>query len=201
MSFSWQEWLAAACFLSSVWLLARNRPLGWWIGLVGSLLYIWIFTVVWLPGEIMIQVFFVATSLWGIWMWLKGGEDRHEKPITRASPRLMAWTLVVGLVAWWALYTAFSAIEGRVPFWDSLTTVLSFIAQVYLVMRLVESWHLWVAVDVIYVPLYASRELYVTAVLYAVFTFLAYQGLVNFRREARLRETAPTTNTTSTASP
>ncbi|NNF39186.1 MAG: nicotinamide mononucleotide transporter, partial [Gemmatimonadetes bacterium] len=89
MSFSWQEWLAAACFLASVWLLARNRPLGWWIGLVGSLLYIWIFTVVWLPGEIMIQVYFVATSLWGIWMWLRGGEGREEKPITRASPRLM----------------------------------------------------------------------------------------------------------------
>ena len=74
--------------------------------------------------------------------------------------------------------------EGRVPFWDSLTTVISFIAQIYLVMRLVESWHLWVAVDVIYVPLYWSRELYVTAGLYLIFTVLAYQGLVNFRREA-----------------
>ena len=184
MSFSWQEWLAAACFLASVWLLARNRPLGWWIGLVGSLLYIWIFTVVWLPGEIMIQVYFVATSLWGIWMWLRGGKDHDEKPITHASPRLMAGTLVVGLLAWWGLYLAFSAVEGRVPFWDSLTTVISFIAQIYLVMRLVESWHLWVAVDVIYVPLYWSRELYVTAGLYLIFTVLAYQGLVNFRREA-----------------
>ena len=184
MSFSWQEWLAAACFLASVWLLARNRPLGWWIGLVGSLLYIWIFTVVWLPGEIMIQVYFVATSLWGIWVWLRGGKDHDEKPITHASPRLMAGTLVVGLLAWWGLYLAFSAVEGRVPFWDSLTTVISFIAQIYLVMRLVESWHLWVAVDVIYVPLYWSRELYVTAGLYLIFTVLAYQGLVNFRREA-----------------
>lgn len=185
MSFSWQEWAAAACFLVSVWLLARNRPLGWWIGLVGSLLYIWIFSrpEVWLPGEILIQVYLVLTSLWGIWMWLKGGKDRHEKPVGRASPRLMAWTAVLGLVAWAALYWAFSSVEGRVPFWDSLTTVVSFIAQIYLVLRLVESWHLWIAVDVVYVPLYASRELYVTAGLYAVFLVLAWQGLVNFRRE------------------
>lgn len=183
MSFSWQEWAAAACFLVSVWLLARNKPLGWWIGLVGSLLYIWIFAVVWLPGEILIQVYLALTSLWGIWMWIRGGRQHEGKPVGRASKRLVAWTTVVGLVAWALLYWAFSTVEGRVPFWDSLTTVISFIAQIYLVMRLVESWHLWIAVDVIYVPLYASRELYVTAALYAVFLFLSWQGLVNFRRE------------------
>ena len=183
MSFSWQEWAAAACFLVSVWLLARNKPLGWWIGLVGSLLYIWIFAVVWLPGEILIQVYLALTSLWGIWIWIRGGRQHEGKPVGRASKRLMAWTTVVGLVAWALLYWAFSTVEGRVPFWDSLTTVISFIAQIYLVMRLVESWHLWIAVDVIYVPLYASRELYVTAALYAVFLFLSWQGLVNFKRE------------------
>lgn len=183
MSFSWQEWAAAACFLVSVWLLARNKPLGWWIGLVGSLLYIWIFAVVWLPGEILIQVYLALTSLWGIWIWIRGGRQHEGKPVGRASKRLVAWTTVVGLVAWALLYWAFSTVEGRVPFWDSLTTVISFIAQIYLVMRLVESWHLWIAVDVIYVPLYASRELYVTAALYAVFLFLSWQGLVNFRRE------------------
>ena len=183
MSFSWQEWVAAGCFLVSVWLLARNRPSGWWIGLIGSALYIWIFAVVWLPGEIMIQVYLALTSLWGIWIWLRGGAEHEGKPIGRVSRRMMLWTVVLGLIAWAALYWAFSTVEGRVPFWDSLTTVMSFIAQIYLVMRLVESWHLWIAVDVIYVPLYASRELYVTAALYAVFLVLAWQGLKNFERE------------------
>tara|TARA_R110002072_G_scaffold150267_2_gene298561 strand:- start:277 stop:489 length:213 start_codon:yes stop_codon:yes gene_type:complete len=48
--------------------------------------------------------------------------------------------------------------------------------------RFVESWYLWIAVDTIYVPLYASRELYVTAGLYAVFWLLALRGLLHFRR-------------------
>ena len=196
MSFSWQEWVAAACFLVSVWLLARNRPSGWWIGLIGSALYIWIFSVVWLPGEILIQVYLALTSLWGIWVWLRGGAMHEGRPVGRASRRLMVWTTAIGLVAWALLYWAFSTVAGRVPFWDSLTTVISFIAQIYLVMRLVESWHLWLAVDVIYIPLYASRGLYVTAGLYAVFLVLAWQGLKNFEREwAEDRAAGRSTNT------
>ena len=183
MSMPWQEWVAAASFLWSVWLLAHNKPLGWWIGLVGTSLYIWIFWVVWLPGEVMIQVYFFLTSLVGIWVWLRGGRKHTEKPVGVASRQMMIGTTVVAVLAWAALFWAFTAVEGRVPFWDSLTTVLSFTAQYYLVMRLVQSWHLWVAVDIIYVPLYASRGLYVTAALYAILLVLAYRGLENFQRQ------------------
>jgi nicotinamide mononucleotide transporter len=69
--------------------------------------------------------------------------------------------------------------------------VLSFTAQYYLVMRFVQSWHLWVAVDIIYVPLYASRGLYVTAVLYAILLILAFRGLKNFQRQYEANQALP----------
>ncbi|PIP81734.1 MAG: nicotinamide mononucleotide transporter [Elusimicrobia bacterium CG_4_9_14_3_um_filter_62_55] len=182
---SWTEWIAAASYLWSVWLLAENKPLGWWIGLIGTVLYIWIFYVVWLPGEILIQAYFLATSLWGIWMWLHGGKNREPEPVTRASGRLLAGTAVVFALGWAGLFWAFTAMEGKVPLWDSFTTIVSFIAQYYLVKRCVESWHLWILVDIVYVPLYASRGLTVTAGLYAIFLWLAYRGLKNFQKEYR----------------
>ena len=180
---TWMEWVAAVSYLWSVWLLANNKPLGWWIGLIGTLLYIWIFYVVWLPGEMLIQAYFLLTSLCGIWIWLRGGDKSTEKPVEHITKPIFIISSIVFILGWAGFYWLFSAMEGKVPFWDSFTTIVSFIAQYFLVKRYVESWHLWLIVDVVYVPLYASRGLYVTAGLYAIFLFLAYRGLKNFQAE------------------
>ena len=51
-----------------------------------------------------------------------------------------------------------------------------------LMERYLESWYLWIVADTIYVPLYASRGLYLTSILYAIFWFMAIHGLQNFQR-------------------
>jgi len=60
--------------------------------------------------------------------------------------------------------------------------VLSLVAHVYLMGRYVESWYVWIAVDVIYIPLFASRGLYLTSGLYAAFLGMAVVGLRNFQQ-------------------
>ena len=59
---------------------------------------------------------------------------------------------------------------------------MSLVAHLYLMGRMVESWCLWITVDVIYVPLYASQHLYLTSILYAIFGLMALSGLKNFQR-------------------
>jgi len=59
-----------------------------------------------------------------------------------------------------ALRSLLIAIRGSAPFWNALTTVASLIAHLYLMGRVVQSWYLWIAIDMIYVLLYASRQLY-----------------------------------------
>lgn len=192
MPMSWQEAVAVASFAWSVWLLAENRPLGWWIGLIGSVMYAWVFYEARLYGEILIQIFFIVTSLYGIWAWMHGGEEKREKPVERANKRQMVLAGAVGLTCWAGCYVALVKLQGAAPFWDALTTVVSFVAQVFMMLRYVESWPLWIFVDIIYVPLYASRGLYLTSALYAVFLWMAWRGLKNFQRawEDRQRQNA-----------
>ena len=165
----------------SVWLLSQNRPFGWWVGLVGVTAYGVVFYRVRLFAEVAIQGFYFLTSLQAIRIWLRGGIDRTEKPVGRPSRSLILMTLLIGLVSVFALREGLIAIRGAAPFWDALTTVMSLIAHLYLMGRYVDSWYVWVAVDVIYIPLYASRGLYVTSLLYVVFLILAVRGLLHFR--------------------
>lgn len=166
----------------SVWLLAQNRPLGWWVGLIGVGLYALIFFQVQLYAEVGIQLIYFVTSLQAIYLWLRGGRQRSERPVGRVPWRWLAATAVLGVAAVWGLRELLLALRGAVPFWDALTTVLSLIAHLYLMGRYVESWYLWIAVDIVYVPLYASRGLFVTSALYLVFLVMAVYGLRTFAR-------------------
>jgi nicotinamide mononucleotide transporter len=176
------EAIAAIASAWSVWLLAKNNPLGWWIGLIGVIAYAAVFYKVKLYGEVAIQFFYLITSLQAIYIWLRGGENSKEKPVCRIDQRWLILTAVLVTVGVFGLRTVLVYFGGAAPFWDALTTILSAIAQLYLMERYLESWYLWIVADTIYVPLYASRGLYLTSILYAIFLLMAIHGLQNFQR-------------------
>lgn len=176
------EAIALVFYAWSVWLLAKNRPLGWWVGLVGVVLYGIVFYQVQLYAEVAIQAFYFITSLQAIYIWLKGGSQQQERPVGHVPQKWLGISAVLVVVGVIGLRALLIAIRGAAPFWDALTTVVSVVAHLYLMGRYVESWYLWILVDTLYVPLYASRELYFTSILYAVFWGMAVRGLMNFRQ-------------------
>jgi nicotinamide mononucleotide transporter len=68
------------------------------------------------------------------------------------------------------------------PFWDSAVLAFSVIAQCLLMDRRVENWWFWLLVNTISVPLFFSRSLHVTAVLYAVYWVNAVISLRHWRK-------------------
>ena len=166
----------------SVWLLACNQALGWWIGLIGIVAYGFLFYRVQLYAEVGIQVFYFASSIQGIYVWLRGGRDGQQRPVSTVPRSVVMATAVAVPIAVLVLQAVLIRMRGAAPFWDALTTVLSLAAQLYLIGRYTQSWYLWITVDLIYVPLYASRGLYLTALLYAVFLLMSVHGLLTFRK-------------------
>ena len=75
--------------------------------------------------------------------------------------------------------------DAAAPFADATIAGLSVAAQVLQSFRRVESWALWIAVDVFAIGLFAWRGLLVTSGLYALFLTLAVIGLIEWRRKAR----------------
>ena len=83
------EAVAVVSYAWSTWLLAKNRPLGWWVGLVGVVAYVAVFYRVRLFAEVGIQAFYFVTSLQAIYVWLRGGAGKTERPVGRI-PGVMA---------------------------------------------------------------------------------------------------------------
>lgn len=156
--------------LISVFLANRNSVHTWWTGIIGGLLYGLMFFEVKLYADVILQIFFIMTNLYGWWAWLHGGTEHKELPITRVAPFQLLLFMVAAFVSTFGhgvLLHQFT--DASFPFVDSTILVLSITAQFLLMRRTLESWLFWIIVDAIAVPLYAVKGLYLTSAIYFLF--------------------------------
>ncbi|GAA2411673.1 nicotinamide riboside transporter PnuC [Streptomyces glaucosporus] len=189
---SWTEVLGFGSGALCVWLVARQHIANWPIGIANNLLFILLFTGAGLYADAGLQVVYIALAVYGWWSWTAGGPEAASGrlPVTRTDARTW-WVLAPATVAVTAGLTLLltSATDSTVPFWDALTTALSLAATYGQCRKKVESWYLWIAADIVYVPLYAYKGLYLTALLYVGFMALCVAGLLGWRRELAGRGT------------
>lgn len=170
------EIAANAIVAASILLAARNSVHTWWTGMIGCALFALLFFEAKLYADVLLQGFFIAASVYGWWHWLRGDHGR-EAPVRRTSLRVLLAAAVVAAAA----AAGYGALLHRLtdayaPFIDSAVLAFSVFAQVLLMQRRVETWPVWIVVNTLAVPLYASRGLELTAVLYAAYWVNAWVG-------------------------
>jgi len=180
----WTEALGASTGAVCVWLAAVSDPWTWPIGIANNLLYLVVFWGSGLYADAGLQLVYAAISVYGIVRWRSGRGTAAVRPVTRGRARELGLTAAAMVAAGASLWLLLErATDSQVPAWDGTTTAMSLGAQWLMSRRVIENWWLWIAVDLVYVPLYLWKGLHVTAGLYAVFLGLCVLGLVGWRRE------------------
>jgi nicotinamide mononucleotide transporter len=171
------EIVAVLLGLACVWLTVRRHIACWPTGLAMVLLYIVIFYRAKLYSDMLLQVAYVFLQLYGWHAWLRGGPDStplvvSRLPVWQAGAWIVAGALAAALLgATMRYYT-----DASFPLVDAVATVASLIAQWLMGRKVLESWLVWIFVDIVSVGLYLAKELYPTAALYAIFLGLAAWG-------------------------
>ena len=180
------EIIAVALGIANVGLLVRRSIWNYPFGMAMVALYLVIFWQARLYGEAGLQVFFFVVQGWGWWLWARAGGLAQMVRVDWMGWRArgVAIALVAGssLGIGWAM-ARFT--DAALPYADATIAGASVVAQVLLALRRVENWALWIAIDVLSVWVYVSRELYLTAGLYVVFLGMAIAGLIAWARAAR----------------
>lgn len=160
-----------------VWLVVREHLWNWPVGLANNLFFFFLFLRSRLYADMGLQVVYFGLGIYGWLNWLMGGRERTALGISRTN-RAEWLGLAVGIPLGTAgLRGILLAVNGAAPFWDALTTVTSLAAQYLLCRKRLENWFFWIATDIIYIPLYLSRKLPLTAALYAVFLVMCLAGV------------------------
>lgn len=183
----------------SIVLAGRNNIHSWWIGIVGCMLFAVLFYQVNLYADVLLQLFFIVTCIIGWLQWRRGAAGQ-PLPITRTGWRSLAWVVPAGIAA----VVIYGMLLHRwtnayAPFIDSAVLVFSIIAQFLLMSRRIETWAFWLLVNTVAVPLYYSRGLHLTAVLYAAYWFNALLSWYWWRVQARRAAAGPAAVAAATA--
>ncbi|OWK40441.1 nicotinamide riboside transporter PnuC [Fimbriiglobus ruber] len=182
---SWAEVVGFITGGVCVWLAVREHLWTWPIGLANNVVFFALFWQGRLFADAGLQVVYFALGVYGWWQWRPGARQRAELPISH-TPRFELFVLAAAVpFATWGLREILVEVQGAAPFWDALTTVLSLVAQFLMCRKRLENWLVWIITDAIYVPLYLSHEMSLTAVLYAVFLVMCVAGWFGWRARVR----------------
>jgi len=178
------SWLEAVSFVTGavcVWLVVKESIWNFPLGLANVATFCFVFFYAKLYADAGLQIVYFVLGVIGWYLWLYGGERRTALRIVRTGRREAIGVMVAIAVLCAVLWQTVSYFGGSASFWDALTTAISLGAQWLLNRKRLESWIAWIIVDIIYVPLYLYKELYLTSILYAVFLVMAVMGLMQWR--------------------
>jgi nicotinamide mononucleotide transporter len=181
------ELISFVLSIATVLLNIRRNHWAWFFAIVSSATYGIVFFGARLYGDAGLQAVFIAASIWGWYEWLRGkGKDDRPLVVTRLDRAGWIWSLAGWLLGFVLLSSFLHAwTDTDVPHMDGFLTAGSLLGTLLTARKKVESWHTWIAVDVLYVGLYLYKGLHLTALLYALFVAMAVLGLRTWARAAR----------------
>jgi nicotinamide mononucleotide transporter len=151
--------------------------------MISAVLYMVVFFQSKFYADMGLNVYYFLISIYGWVIWKKGGKGSTERPVTRIgrnSALLLLLITAIGFLGIALLLKNYT--DSPIPYWDALTTAMSFTATWMLARKILEHWIVWIVVDLISLALYLYRGLYPTMVLFAIYTSMAVIGYLQWKK-------------------
>lgn len=168
--------------IANVYYIVRQRIINFPIGIANAAFFLVLFLNVHFYADGYLQVLYILLGFQGWWAWLKAGPNR-----TALNVRHARWWEIFGavctvIVVTEILWPLLVGAHDLAPWWDALTTGLSVGALLLMNFKRFENWYFWIAADLIYIPLYFYKNLYLTGIVYIGFISLCFAGLYLWRK-------------------
>ena len=165
--------------LICVWLAVKQNIWTWFWGAIGVCLFGPLLYHYQLYSDAGLQIlFYLPVQFIGWYWWMKKGPNANDDlPVTslsNASFTTIMYGIVIAAGVTGYLMTTYT--DASFPYWDALTTWMSVAAQILMIRKVLQSWYLWVAVDIISVPIYFTKGIIVWSGIYGIFLVLATMG-------------------------
>ena len=179
---NWVEWAGWSTTLVGIWLTTRRSLWCWPITLIADVLYLAVFYRAALLSDALLQTFFVAFTLYGWWNWARGVRAEGEVKIAPLKLRDAVLALAAGAAGSIVLGIITQHLHAALPWLDAPLASYSLVASWWQARKHIANWWLWIVIDTLYIGEYIYKQLWPTALLYAVLVALAVLGLRDWRR-------------------
>ena len=177
------EILGTAVGLIYLWQEYRASIYLWITSIIMPAIYLYVYYQAGLYADFGINIYYLVIALYGWFAWrynfsLRGKrKESKELSISHIRQGVIIRLALLFLAAWAIIsYILIHYTNSTVPFTDAFTTALSIVGMYMLARKYIEQWWVWLVVDITSCALYIYKELYFTAVLYALYAIIAIFG-------------------------
>jgi nicotinamide mononucleotide transporter len=190
------EVIATVAAIAGVILIARQRILGWPLGICWAGISAYLAFTQWqLVSDGILYLSYVPIQVYCWVIWARAGSAPGEGELTPAwSPRRTQLTLIIAAalcVCVWAIGIArlasqVSWIPQPALLWrDSTTTVLNFFAQFLQARKRMENWVGWLIVNILGIHIYWVKDAPIYAIQYGFFLCLGIYGWIQWNKSMK----------------
>jgi nicotinamide mononucleotide transporter len=189
LSANWLEIAGTVTTVLGIWLTTRRLLICWPMVLISDVIYLIVFYRVRLYSDALLQIVFLAFTLYGWWYWWRGMQQEGEVRVVSLPLTSLLAGLAAGAAGSALLGLLMERIGAALPRLDAALMSFSLVATWWQTRKHIANWWLWIALDVVYIGEYIYKGLRLTAALYALLVALAVLGLRDWRR-APIAQTA-----------
>ena len=205
------ELIASIFGVASVLYAKKENILVFPTGIISTALYVYLLSQWNLYGDLIINIYYTLMSIYGWYMWSKIIDDKqHHIPISRTTitDKIKAF----GIFAFTSVFVIFvyryynvmpknlgfsesinyaitkltsgnlTNFREGTPYLDTFTTGIFFAAMWLMANKKIENWTLWIAGNIVSIPLYFVKGYGFTGIQYTLFLILAIQGYYAWKK-------------------
>ncbi|MBN8687349.1 MAG: nicotinamide mononucleotide transporter [Chitinophagales bacterium] len=188
---TWLEYIAVFAGIASVWFSRKEHILVYPVGLINTIIYIYLSFKFHLPGEASVNFYYTVMSIYGWYIWMKKNDQQDTVlHVTWSDKRMLLYQGLFFLFFYVTIYFSLvylkeNFFEGAIPWADAFASATAFTGMWLMTRKKVESWYWWIATNIASVPLYFAKGLVFTSVYYIVLLIMAMAGLMEWTKRAK----------------
>jgi len=187
---TWLEAVAVIAGIASVFYSRIENILVYPVGLINTIIYIYLSFKGQLFGEATVNLYYTIMSVYGWILWVKRDALQHHVINVEFSDRKMWIQQVLFFLFFYVtIFFALSYLKkefapGAIPLADAFASATAFTGMWLMARKKVESWWWWIATNIASIPLYFVKGYVFTSVYYLILLVMAVFGLMEWRRRA-----------------
>lgn len=185
------EFIAVFAGIGSVWFSRKENIWVYPVGLVNTIIYIYLSIKGHLLGEASVNFYYTVMSIYGWILWAKKDKQKQEVllHITHSNRRQWIQQLLFFVTFYGVIFGALTWLKKEfapeaIPWADAFASATAYTGMWLMAKKKVESWLWWIATNLASIPLYFVKGYVFTSVQFMVLLVLAVAGLITWRKKA-----------------
>ena len=139
-----------------------------------------------LLGHILVNLIYTIISFFGWWNWSRRENNDLVVKVSKFTSNDLTKSLLIFFLIVFVAYFAHdffaTNFEGQIKELDILTSGIFVTAMWLMANKKLENWILWIIGNVITIPLYLSSDKIILSIQYVIFTILAIQAYIEWKK-------------------